>query len=500
MDTNIVDGVADAAQGSFVARIRHCLCGPQTVSQIREMVAAVSGITESEVEQVISYADGVTASVIRCFEDVTFEGDDSEAQSLLPATWLSLRLEWTRYNAQLQYQCVTQGFGAPWLMAKSGTLSCIAGILEGFLDKKTHYWAVKIAAEPTGLPQRIDDLRDTFTSFSSRCVSATSDLLDKMYSLSSTDLERLRPDQIQKHISDIAASSGELVTEATALPTEVFEGLLESRICRHLAASSLSVVVSRKASCTRESLNFELCNRVLQVIEAWSHHMLSQKQQSPEAREAVGKNHHINFTWDVSESESTVVFELCDDGTGSEAGSFDAARWEAQAGLRLDVEGTPGQGNVIRLTCDSAELIAHEYVVIHVRVPTGVYRFAMQSSKVEKIFDIESSQVGASLETISDADVRYPVLAIHDCLGIAAGDQPGRQCVVIRGKGQRAACLVADDALRGCRSKLLVHRDVRNSPSQRGFILHQGGLVPVVDAERIMSAYMGETNPGADIV
>jgi hypothetical protein len=246
--------------------------------------------------------------------------------------------------------------------------------------------------------------------------------------------------------------------------------------------------VSRKTSCTVENLNFELCNRVLQVVEAWADHVFRQEQPTKEQRESSGKNHHLNFTWDVFEVDSTITFELCDDATGAESESFDAARWEAQAGLRFSIEGTPERGNILRLTCDKAELIAREYVVCFLRTHAGVYRFAIHSPEIESIYDVHGSEGVVTPGDNSGGVEPHPLLKIHHHLGITPGEHPGKVAVVIKAKAQQEACFLVDETESGCKSKLLVHRDERNLPFERGFILYQGGLVPVVDAENLISA------------
>src|SRR6476659_5038109 len=135
-------------QMSFIQRIEQAFLLEEIRLKMDGMFKDLEGLEPAHQESIRNYTESKVLNVIQALKDVSPDGDDSEAQRLVPSLWLSWRLEWSIFNAQMQYQSMIQGAAQPELMARGAVLSYLIGILESFVDAETSYWLYKIAADP----------------------------------------------------------------------------------------------------------------------------------------------------------------------------------------------------------------------------------------------------------------------------------------------------------------------------------------------------------------
>ena len=94
------------------------------------------------------YFDFKVQSLVESCQDVCCDGDETELKRLLSHIWIEYRMEWIRYNTQMQYQNILHGKADPKLALRGASLSFLLAVVEQYLTTEEVYWCLKLAADP----------------------------------------------------------------------------------------------------------------------------------------------------------------------------------------------------------------------------------------------------------------------------------------------------------------------------------------------------------------
>ncbi|MEQ8772787.1 MAG: hypothetical protein RIC51_08125, partial [Erythrobacter sp.] len=143
---------------SKVQALRHALLDPAEVRATMGVVALTPDVTPEILTEVERDYRARCESICAAMDDLTFDGDESEAEKHIPLTWLALRYEWSRANDQMQYQTILKGQADPMTVAHGSMLSKIAEKLEALQTRAELFWTLKLAADPFGTVGRIPQM------------------------------------------------------------------------------------------------------------------------------------------------------------------------------------------------------------------------------------------------------------------------------------------------------------------------------------------------------
>lgn len=113
---------------------------------LNEMLLNFEELAKTSHPSVIKFQENYINNIVESLNDLTIDDDESESLASLPSIWLEMRLEWNRYNNQMQYQTIVRGMANPELMAKGASLSYLLGIIEKYLSNDDIFWSQRLAS------------------------------------------------------------------------------------------------------------------------------------------------------------------------------------------------------------------------------------------------------------------------------------------------------------------------------------------------------------------
>lgn len=184
-------------------------------------------------------------SLLDSGKDVSIDDDESEFVRLLPHVWIEYRMEWTRYNAQMQYQTVMQGQAQPLLAARGAILSYIMGIVEKYLNNEELYWCTKLAADPISLLRSRSGLAQRMMEMAHSSGKAGQDIVENLVQLRDTLSTEIKTVAGVTGLEKVLRSVEELLSESTALGVSDLSESLEMVLSNSLSDSPLPIVLSK---------------------------------------------------------------------------------------------------------------------------------------------------------------------------------------------------------------------------------------------------------------
>ena len=347
----------------LLPQLEHRLNGPHVWELLESMMLELTDLPPEGKERVTSYFKSMIGNLLQTFKDVTVEGDESEIEVLLPSAWLAWRLEWARYNAQMQYQAMLKGAADPELMAKGGALSYFVGQIEKFLDSETIYWLYKIAADPIPAARQRARLNERLIAITSRAGTQMREMIESLFnlrnSLKPAESDTAIVKQLDRFTNEAIAQFG----RSSGLSTDDLLESMEMLAISHLSGCQLKTVVSSNHQTKNELVASDIVDCFRKVADTWFKELMATSiERTGEDRMAAGKSEHLNIECQLRQEGDFLTFEVKNDGLGRMEFKHDPTPW-AKLGLSVDHTNDPGKGSKLTMRCIASVAAVDRFIV-----------------------------------------------------------------------------------------------------------------------------------------
>ncbi|MBC7492564.1 MAG: hypothetical protein H7241_08995, partial [Novosphingobium sp.] len=282
---------------SKVQALRHALLDPAELESAMGVVAMTPDITPEMLGQLTQEYRERCERICVAMEDLTFDGDESEAEKHIPLTWLATRYEWSRWNDQMQYQTMLKGQADTLTMAQGSMLSKISEKLEALQTRQELFWTMKLAADPFGTVNRIPLMAKRFMRITASAGRGVDQVLQEFQSmrevLASHKVDRDLLDKLDKSISH----SIDCVDRSAGIELYDLHASLEAELVERLATSGVTAVIKMENKDGAELIPPQVSDVFFEVSRSWLARMFEDSlEKSPAEREANGKCTHLTLT------------------------------------------------------------------------------------------------------------------------------------------------------------------------------------------------------------
>jgi G:T/U-mismatch repair DNA glycosylase len=350
----------------------------EKLEKMLEHQEVLSDEQKSRVRKFFKEKVGTIASSI---SDIVVDGDEDEFSDLMVLIWLEARLEWNRYNSQMQYQTFTQGQADPELMARGASLSEVIDAIERRVNAKDLYWIVKIAVNPIEAvsyrikqTQKLIEKTSNYGKISQEIINNQLEMLEHLQKSSANKKT------IQKFKSNINRTMS-TIEDTGFLEISDFADCVESSVVRGMKKSNLQFQVSYQKPKVNIGIPPEIVQAIDQVIGEYVENLVvNSMEEYPEDRE--GKSPFMNFSWNVEFDNDCFYFKFTDDGLGK-------SHWELDQNNNYDldvqttIENLPGSGSSLKLSFSFFSV--HEFVIFELIKSNYKEKYAIPASKVLKL-------------------------------------------------------------------------------------------------------------------
>jgi len=331
-------------QPSKIAALRHALLDPAEVAQAMHVVALTPDLTPEMLAQLEQEYRFRCERICAAMEDLTFEGDESEAEKHIPLTWLATRYEWSRCNDQMQYQTILKGQADTLTMGLGSMLSKIAEKLEAQQTRKELFWTLKLAADPFGTVERIPYMAKRLMRITASAGRGADQVLQEFHAIREVLAGHIADRDIIDKLDKSIARSVDCIDRSVGIELNDVHAALEAELVDRLATSGVTALLRMENGDGSELIPPDVSDLFFRVIGLWLVHLFEESlEASPAEREANGKSAHLTLSWRMERNERRLSFILRDDGLG--AGTFEIAKDELAPGLTVHHTKTPGVGS-----------------------------------------------------------------------------------------------------------------------------------------------------------
>lgn len=430
-------------------------------------------------------------SLLESGKDIIIDDDESELLRLLPHIWIEYRMEWTRYNAQMQYQTVLLGQAKPLLAARGAILSYIMGIVEKYLNIEELYWCTKLAADPMDLLRSRTKLAQRMIEMAHSSGKAGQDIVENLVQLRDTLSVEIKSAAGVVGLEKVLRSVEELLSESTALRVSDLNESLEMVLSKSLPDCPIPIVLSRlevDSEILLPSITIAGINRLfsdwLQVLKEKS------IESSIEERRSAGKSDHLSVTWKMKELPGgRIRIELENDGKGLvtlEEIVDIPSDWSIQQ------EAIPGKGSKILIEFKGTQLA--DMIIFSISNQSDEFKFALLASEVIEILSEEQlknyKEGPMAYARIGEGDHIYPLVDLSELLfGVVT---PASRSIFVR-----VAC--GDNeylVVKVGKVDLMVRDSMKNGPSTlyfiQGYFVLNGSVISVIDINKLKEVIDGK--------
>lgn len=449
----------------------------ETRKLFAEMIHTLSTLTEQEVTDIYSFYEATIESIASSLSDLCLDDDDSEAHASLPSLWLELRLEWNRYNNQMQYQTFSLGEAKPYLMAKGASLSYVLGVIETFINSEDLFWVYKIASQPvesirdrTKLASRFYELVESFDKCSQLTIESLFQSRDEIVARDSDLMKKM--DHSVLKVAEIYAQSVWLNT------SDLHENLL------------LILTPWLRRSNTRAVLNIGDCDENVRIApevstvfrtiaQEWMKSIFSIREDNRPERHSFDPS-HINLSWSVKKEKGRLRFEFSEDSGTSTEVFFDLKRF---AHLGLVVENSKSENSsTLSFCCDQRSL--HEYLVVRQTRNGKSQLFGISTNyvvRVEKKVSIIELDKMKRLAAFNFSQ-NLPLVSLRDSISQPAEPKNGKPSyIVIDDVGSGQFVVEVEEVVGIVRGALKPGTGMKESKSCLGVVIGGQSLINIMD-------------------
>lgn len=329
---------------SKVQALRHALLDPAEVQGAMNVVALTPDLTPEMLAELTEEYRARCERICAALDDLTFEGDESEAEKHIPLTWLATRYEWSRCNDQMQYQTILKGAADTMTMALGSMLSKIAEKLEAQQTCKELFWTLKLAADPFGTVDRIPHMAKRLMRITASAGRGADQVLQEFHAIREVLASHIADREVIEKLDKAIARSIECVDRSVGIELNDVHAALEAELVERLATSGVTALLKMENSDGSELIPPDVSDLFFRVIRQWLVHLFDESiERSPAEREVNGKSAHVTLTWRMERNDRRLSFFLRDDGMGSSR--FAAASEELAPGLFVRHSQEPGVGS-----------------------------------------------------------------------------------------------------------------------------------------------------------
>jgi hypothetical protein len=473
---------------SKIEALRHALLDPAEIEATMGVVAMTPDVTPDMLGEIERDYRARCENICAAMDDLTFEGDESEAEKHIPLTWLATRYEWSRCNDQMQYQTILKGQADPMTMAHGSMLSKIAEKLEALQTRQELFWTLKLAADPFGTVGRIPQMARRLMSATASAGRAVGEVLQEFNSARDLIADRIEDCEVLDKLDKGIARSIECVDESVGIELDDLHAALEAELVERLAHSGVTALIELRNADGSQLIPPDVSDFFFLLARLWFDQLFTGSvEASPEEREASGKNAHMTLAWRLTRDERKLTFILTDDGLGRPG--FDVPRDALPPGIHVRHTHEEGAGGELVVESNFMLNGNAEYLSFSVFNGKDSSTLAVPAQFVSFIELVDAARMksAANLLATSNGDY-YPVLDTSRAVFGAKADYE-RNLIVFADLGQAGRIALRASAIHG-----ITRGRVRPLPFETGGqrvagVLNTGGdLVMVLDIEEILAS------------
>jgi hypothetical protein len=426
-----------------------------------------------------SYFDFKLKTLAESAQDVCLDGDESELQRLLSHIWIEYRMEWIRYNTQMQYQTVVRGQAEPELCARGAALSYLLGIIEALLSNEEIYWCTKLAAEPIEYMRSRSDLTSRMVQMSSLSGNAGQNAIGSLIQLRDELSVKIRNPLIESSFDKVMTNLEELFTNSSALTSADLHNSLEMIMTKVLGESTVPMLLYRQTDDDTILIPASTIVGLNDLFEQWMKFLVGNSLESSiQVRRDSQKNDHVTVQWKLlQEPGGRLVLELEDDGLGKCSSSEFK---NLPRDWVVEKSHNPGLGSKIIINFKGTELT--DLMIFKADGPEKNFTFAILASQVNEILSesqLTYHQEGAFdyVRTSQDDEV-YPLADMSKILF-------GKKQTTANNIFIKVACGDKIIVIKASSVEAMVKDSMRIGPKTlffvEGYLLYKGVIVSVID-------------------
>jgi hypothetical protein len=245
-----------------------------------------------------SYFDFKLKSLAESAKDVCLDGDESELQRLLSHIWIEYRMEWIRYNTQMQYQTVVRGQAEAELCARGAALSYLLGIIEALLSNEEIYWCTKLAAEPIEYMRSRSALTSRMVQVSSMSGNAGQTAIGSLIQLRDDLSVKLKNPLVESLFDKVMTDLDGLFTSSSALTSADLHNSLEMIMTKALGESTVPMLLYRQTDDDTILIPASTIVGLNDLFEQWIKFLVEKSLEgSIQVRRDSQKNDHVTIQW-----------------------------------------------------------------------------------------------------------------------------------------------------------------------------------------------------------
>ncbi len=449
-----------------------------------QMVEGLDTLKQDEVELIHKFYNDTIEGISSSINDLRIDDDDSEAHGSLPSLWLEIRLEWNRYNNQMQYQTFSLGEAKPFLMAKGACLSYILGVIETFINSEDLFWVYKIASEPvesikyrTSLANRFYDLVESFD----KCSQLTNESLFQ----SRDDIVIRNPDLIKK-MDHTILKVAEIYAQSVWLNVKDLNENLLVLLTPWLRKSNTRAVLNIGDCDQNIRIAPEVATAFRTIAEEWMKCIFSIREKNAKSRHAFNES-HVNISWSVKREKGRLRFEFIEDSDSSTPVELDLKRF-AHLGVLIETSKVDSSSSLV-FHCDLRSL--HEYLVVRQAQNDKFQLFGISTNyvvRIEKNVSVIELDKIKRLASINSSQ-NLPLISLKESTGFGAQATTSKSSyVVIDDVGAGQFVIEVEEVVGIVRGSLKPGIGIKESKSCLGVVIGGDSLINIIDVHNLKGA------------
>jgi|GEM_PF-1251445 len=465
--------------------------GADVRERVALMIEELGGVAATDAESLMDSLDARLRSIASSLRDVIYEGDTTEATSMLPWLWMEMRFEWMRYNMQMQYQTMLRGTAEPALMARGAALSYLLEMIELHLDSESAYVVAKIAADPSGVArgniERTDRLFELMSAASAGGRDAVEVLLLAQDQITRRTDSALVRDQFSKAIGSVI----EKVGGALRVSAVDFAHAMEGVMVRHLGSAGTRVVLEDVSPDKALMIPSAVANGLLKAAGDWMDALRETSMtEDARARMASARPSYVTVRTALHREGSRVSLSISDDADGTVVYRPSWRSWPIRD-FKLHLNQTPGSGSTISYACEVTSIT--EYMMLRVGADATDALIGVPLRMVDHLEQRDASALALQGTRFvrRDAAGTIPMIDLGTSLFQEAIPTDDATYVMVRPRGDASEILAL--RVRGvdgiCRGSLKSVPGLLSDAPLRGFVHADRGIIGVLDFDMLLDQH-----------
>ena len=471
-----------------VMALLELLDGVGVRDRIRQMIVEFGCVTPEDTETLCTSIDRRLRGIRASLHDVCMDGDTSEAEAMLLWICLEMRMEWMRYNSQMQYQTVMQGSADPVLMARGAALSFLLEALDRKLDATQLYTVSRIAEDPQGVALAAVSRTDRLFSVMARASRGGREAVDSLLAAQDKITRSAKSGPVQHDLTEAIGTVMQTVGDALRVTSEDFSHALQGVLLRELGHAPVLVLLENVSRQADAQLPSAVAIGLLGAAGTWMAALSATSlQMSADARISAGRPAFVTLAWNLSEDGDQVALELRDDADGTVSFKTNSQDWPIRD-LVLHVVQQPGHGSTLRISCQVTTIA--DYLLLRVGRGEHDVLIGVPSQTIMHIEQRDGSAVAVGGTTLIDRldGGAHALVDLGEMLFDSPVEPDGATYVLVRhGEGPNSSIAFRVRGVHGIRRGTMkpVPSALKGAPV-RGFVVTGHDITAVLDVASIV--------------